>query len=111
VIGYVSKSPLKVGVKLSPETGKFLAEFNCEGLKIKTEGSVIGVFGPKGINEFNKKSTDEFSVNAKTEQVPKKFEGETKESTLITEINGEGPYESGQEAAAENTGEELTIKA
>jgi hypothetical protein len=109
-LGVIKASPLSVGVKLSAESGGLLAEFNCEGLKVKTEGSVIGIV-TGGINTFSKASQDAFTVNSKFEQVPNKFEGESEISALVTSINGEGPFESGQEAAAENKGEELEIKA
>ena len=108
-LGYISKSPLKVGVVLSPETGTVLAEFNCEGLEIETTGSVIGE--QKGdINVFNKKSENVFTVNGEGLQSVKSFEGGSTHE-LLSKINGSGPFPSGQQATAVNTGEELEIKA
>jgi hypothetical protein len=109
VLGYISKSPLSVGVLLTAEGGGALAEFDCEGLKVKTTGGVIGAL-TGGINSFSKSSTDTFSVDGANKQVPQSFEGGATH-VLSTEINGEGPFESGQQAVAVNKGEELEIKA
>jgi hypothetical protein len=108
-LGYISKSPLKVGVVLSPETGTVLAEFNCEGLEIETTGSVIGE--QKGdINVFSKTSENVFTVNGEGFQSVKSFEGGSNHE-LLSKINGSGPFPSGQQATAVNKGEELEIKA
>jgi hypothetical protein len=108
-LGYISKSPLKVGVVLSPESGSVLAEFNCEGLTVVTSGSVIGE--QKGdINVFSKSSENVFSVTGGGVQTVTKFEGGATH-VLESVINGSGPFESGQQAEAANKGEELEIKA
>jgi hypothetical protein len=108
-LGYISKSPLKVGVLLKPETGTVLAAFNCEGLEIETTGSVIGE--QKGdINVFSKKSENVFTINGEGFQSVKNFEGGSNHE-LLSKINGSGPFPSGQQATAVNTGEELEIKA
>jgi hypothetical protein len=109
VLGYITKSPLSVGVALSPETGTVLAEFNCEGLEIETTGSVIGE--QKGdINTFSKTSENVFKVSGGGVQEPTAFEGGAKQ-VLESKINGSGPFESGQQATVVNKGEELEIKA
>jgi hypothetical protein len=108
-LGYISKSPLKVGVLLKPETGTVLAEFNCEGLEIETTGSVIGE--QKGdINVFSKTSENVFTINGEGLQSVKNFEGGSNHE-LLSKINGSGPFPSGQQATAVNKGEELQIKA
>ena len=108
-LGYISKSPLKVGVLLKPESGSVLAEFNCEGLEIETTGSVIGE--QKGdINVFNKTSENVFTINGEGLQSVKNFEGGSNHE-LLSKINGSGPFPSGQQATAVNKGEELEIKA
>jgi hypothetical protein len=108
-IGYISKSPLRVGAELHAEGATPLAEFNCEGLEIVTTGAVIGE-QTGDINTFNKTSTDTFEVNGEGFQEVKSFEGgPTKE--LLSKINGSGPFPSGQQAKAVNKGEELEIKA
>jgi len=99
----------EVGVALKAETGTVLAEFECEGLiKVKVTGSVIGHISP--VNTFSKVSTDTFIVVAEEQDV-KKFEGSAEEHVLLSEINGNGPFPSGQEATATNKGENLEIKA
>jgi hypothetical protein len=108
-LGYISKSPLKVGVQLEAETGTVLAEFTCEGLSIVTTGAVIGE--QKGdINVFSKVSENVFTVNGEGFQSVKNFEGGPNEE-LKSSINGSPELSSGQQAEAVNKGEELEIKA
>jgi hypothetical protein len=97
-----------VGVDLKAETGKYLAEFECEGLLVKVEGSVIGE-QTGDINKFSKVSHDIFAVTAEGYQKYKSLVGGPTD-VLESFIGGAGPFESGQEAEAENKGEELEIK-
>lgn len=107
-LGYISKGAKTVGVLLKAETGSILAEFNCEGLEIVTTGSVIGTIAP--VNVFTKTETNVFAVNGEGFQAIKKFEGGANHE-LLSEINGSGPFPSGQQAEAVNKGEELEVKA
>jgi hypothetical protein len=97
-----------VGVDLKAESGKYLAEFECEGLTVKVEGSVIGE-QTGDINTFSKTSEDIFAVNSEKYQKYKHFKGGS-EDVLESTIDGAGPFESGQEAGAKNKGEDLEIK-
>jgi hypothetical protein len=108
-LGYINKSKKEVGVDLKPESGKYLAEFNCEGLEIKVEGSVIG-HQLGDIDTFSKTSEAVFKVNGEGYQDVKSFEGGSPD-VLESTINGSGPFESGQEAKATNKGENLEVKA
>jgi hypothetical protein len=108
VLGYINKGAKSVGVALKAESGSVLAEFNCEGLEIVTTGSVIGTIAP--VNVFTKAETNVFSVNGEGFQSIKNFEGGANQE-LLSKINGSGPFPSGQQAEAENKGEELEIKA
>ncbi|HEX4483248.1 MAG TPA: hypothetical protein VH081_05630 [Solirubrobacteraceae bacterium] len=108
VLGYINKGAKTVGVALSPESGSVLAEFNCEGLEIVTSGSVIGTIAP--VNVFTKAEFNVFAVNGEGFQSIKKFEGGSNQE-LVSSINGSPPLASGQQAEAENKGEELEIKA
>jgi hypothetical protein len=108
VLGYISKANKEVGVDLTAETGVLLAEFECEGIKVKVEGSVIGHYTP--VNSFTKKSVNTFAINGEGFQDVKNLEGGPKD-VLESTINGAGPFESGQQATASNTGEELNVKA
>ncbi len=108
-LGYISKSPLKVGVSLKGEAGADSADFNCEGLVIETKGAVIGEI-TGDVNAFSKESTDIFTVNGEGFQSVKSFEGGSTE-VLESEINGSGPFESGEQTTTVNKGESLEIKA
>jgi hypothetical protein len=108
-LGYISKSPLKVGVSLKGEGGADSADFNCEGLVIETKGAVIGEI-TGDVNAFSKESTDIFTVNGEGFQTVKNFEGGSTE-VLKSEINGSGPFESGEQTTTVNKGESLEIKA
>jgi hypothetical protein len=107
-LGYINKAKKEVGVLLKAETGSVLAEFNCEGLEIVTTGSVIGTLEP--VNVFTKTETNKFQVNGEGFQSIKNFEGGPNHE-LLSEINGSGPFPSGQQAEAVNKGEELEVKA
>ena len=108
VLGYINKGSKSVGVALSPESGTVLAEFTCEGLEIVTSGSVIGTIAP--VDVFSKSTTNVFEVNGEGFQGVKKFEGGSNQE-LVSSIDGSPPLASGQQATAENKGEELEIKA
>jgi hypothetical protein len=95
------------GVDLKAETGTVLAEFNCEGLSIVVTGSVIGEETP--VNTFTKTESTIFQVTGEGYQKYKSFVGGP-EDTLQSEIDGTGPYESGQQAEAVNKGEELELR-
>jgi|SRR5271165_2305404 len=96
-----------VGVDLTPESGTELASFTCEGLVIHVTGSVYGELTP--LEKFSKKNSTVFEVTGGG--VQKYTEAEGVKDVLETELNGAGPFESGQEATAANSGEELEIKA
>jgi hypothetical protein len=107
-LGYISKSPVKVGIKIEPESGTYLAEFKCEETSVKVKGSVIGEVSP--INVFTKTSEEDFNVNGSGEQEFKGFEGGSGD-VLMSEITPFGFDESGQDQVSKNKGEELEIKA
>jgi len=126
-LGYVSKSPLKVGASLFAESepGAGLeAEFTCTGAaKIRVHGGVIGTQGGD-INTFSKSSTTTYATT-EAELIPgfksvinedTKFEGGPF-TVLLSEFEQgkgwepEGGLPSGQEASAENKGEETEVKA
>jgi hypothetical protein len=108
-LGYISSTPVKVGVSLSGEAGKPSAEFGCEGLEIVTTGAVIGEI-TKDINAISKEATDSFTVNGSGFQTITSFEGGPEE-VLSSTINGGGPFVSGEETSTLNKGEALEIKA
>ncbi len=109
--GYISKSPLKVGVSLEAEGGLDSADFTCEGLVIETKGAVIGEI-TGNVNSFNKTSNNIFTVTEGSHvQIPTKFEGGPEE-VLQTTINGSGPFPSGQDGGTIVVkGENLMLKA
>ncbi len=106
-LGYINAAEKRVGVDLKAEGGGELAAFDCEGLEIKVTGSVIGETSP--VNTFTKSETSTFAVVSGLQKY-KKLEGEP-EDVLESEINGSGPFESGQEASALNKGEYLELRA
>jgi hypothetical protein len=111
--GYISKSPLKVGVLLEAESTKDQADFSCEGLTVETEGAIIGEVGGN-INTFSKASTNTFittgSGPSRVQQFTS-FEGGA-EKILKTQINGTGHFASAQEGGTiKVTGEYLNLKA
>lgn len=107
--GYISKSPLKVGVVLVGEGGKDSADFTCEGLEIETKGGVIGEI-TGNINTFNKTTENIFAVTGGGLQQVTKFEGGPT-TQLETIVNGSGPFPSGQQATVTVKGDELNLKA
>jgi hypothetical protein len=115
-VGYISKSPLKVGVVLSPEGGSYLAQFECEGAQIRSLGSLIGEV--KGnINTISKKFTLSFKQHEGKQEFTHFEGGSEGEHEVRTEFNlGEGFFPpgglaSGQEQVSEVTGEALEIAA
>jgi hypothetical protein len=108
-LGYISSSPLKVGVSLTGEGGLPSADFTCEGLEIVTTGAVIGQI-TGDINAISKESTDSFTVAPSGFQTVTSFEGGSTE-VLESLVNGSGPFESGEETTTLNKGEALEIKA
>jgi len=128
-LGYISKSPLKVGVVLTsekePGTG-FLAQFDCTGVAhVRTFGAVIGE-QVGDINTFSKSAELKFTIQTKEYGFgpskvnnPVAFEGEAGENILLTELEAEGSSEfepagglpSGQEGTVTEKGEDLEIKA
>jgi len=110
VLGYISKSPLKVGLALSAESGSVFAEFTCEGgTEVVVTGAAIGE--QKGdINTFNKAFEDAFTVNGEKLQSTTSFENGAQEE-LLSKVNGSGPFASGLQLAAANKGEEVEVKA
>jgi hypothetical protein len=106
-IGYISAANHEVGVDLTAE-GADLADFECEGITVKVNGSVIGHYTP--VNKFSKTSVNTFAVNGEGFQDVKNLEGQPTD-VLESTINGSGPFESGQQASATNVGEELELKA
>jgi hypothetical protein len=127
-LGYISKSPLEVGVDLVSEEspGGVLAEFACTGVAhVRTFGSVIG-HQLGDINTISKESELSFVIQEKeyfpglVSKVnnPTKFEG-APEDILLTELEAEGSEKfeppgglpSGQEGVAKNKGEAIMVKA
>jgi hypothetical protein len=106
-LGYINKANKEVGVDLTAE-GADLADFECEGITVKVNGSVIGHYTP--VNSFSKTSVNTFVVNGEGFQDVKNLEGGPTD-VLESTINGSGPFESGQQAGATNVGEELELKA
>lgn len=106
-LGYIDAAEHRVGADLSPESGKELANFSCEGLTVVVEGSVIGEVTP--VNVFTKTATYTFETVGGLQKY-KKLEG-MPEDVLEATIGGGGPFESGQECSAANKGEDLELKA
>jgi hypothetical protein len=82
-IGYINKAKEEVGVDFTPKTGTVLAEFECEGIGIKTEGSVIGKDTP--VNKMGTTAVVNL-VGAGGKQEIEKFEGGPKD-TLVSEFS------------------------
>ncbi len=109
VLGYIGKSPLKVGLALRAESGSALAEFSCEGgTEVVVSGSAIGE-QTGDVNAFNKAFTDVFAVSGGLQSVTS-FEGEAKEE-LVSKVNGSGAFPTGLALTSEDKGEELKVKA
>jgi hypothetical protein len=107
--GYISKSPLKVGVVLSPETGSQIAEWSCEGLEMQEVGAII--FQRKfDVNTFSKSWEDVSTVTGEGLQLNTHFEGGPNEIPY-TVVNHSGPFETGVQATVVSTGELLNLMA
>lgn len=104
-LGWVDALKGEVGVDLSPASGTYLAEFNCEGIQTKVKGSVIGGLTP--IDESGETSTETFTGSGFA-QFPQNLEGLSKD-TLITTTSktGEAEYESLQKAIGTTTTDEV----
>jgi hypothetical protein len=110
-IGYIEggKAAHEVGADIKPESGTNLAEFECEGVKIETYGSVIGRVKP--VNTFSKTSELIFKGTSGGGQEIKKLEGQP-EDTLHTNFVGiASGLSSYQEQTTVNKGEDLEVKA
>ncbi len=107
-LGYINKAKTEVGIDITPESGPYLAELECEGVKIVTEGSVIGHQSP--VNTFTKETVLSFFGTA-GKQSPENLEGQPKDVLETSFVGLGGPFESYQEQLSENKGEFLEIKA
>ncbi len=113
VVGFISKAKEEVGIELSAEE-TYEAEVNCGELKLRVDGSVIGLVKPP-YNHFTKELTLVFNQSGGI-QNPEKFE-EGPVATLTTEIGSIFGSEYGEkDRSAESTettnkGEELELKA
>ena len=110
-LGWISKAKGEVGIDLkSGEAGKepYLAEFDCEGLKAKVKGSVIGLLGP--VNHMGITETQTFTGEGFVQEI-QNLEGMGKD-TLITETSktGSQELESAQNAVGTTTNEEVEVK-
>jgi hypothetical protein len=114
VLGYISKSPLKVGVDLTAESGGNSAEFSCEGLGVRTFGSVIGV-QTGDINAISKESTLTFNETAGKQEITKFEGGPTQilksEFNLGEGFGPEGGIASGEQIVSVQKGEALEVAA
>jgi hypothetical protein len=108
-IGYISKSPLRVGIRYGAEVGTEVAEFDCEGLEIIFRGAVIGE-QTGDINAFSKTFSDAFVMTGGGAQAVKSFEGGPTE-TLEGIVNGSGPFEVAVAMQLVDKGEILEIVA
>jgi hypothetical protein len=89
-LGFINKakSPPEVGIALAAVSPTPFEEFECDGLKIVVEGSVIGKITP--VNK-QVKSSSHFTlkfVQAKGVQKPRKLEGEAVD-VLVGHLAGE----------------------
>jgi len=115
VLGYISRSPLRVGIVYTAEApGGYWAEAQCEAFSLRWKGSALGEV-KDDINEFSSESTDVFSTD---DGVPEhtSFEGGTPgEFTLSSEIDQDGSWEGegslGFSTDAAVKGETLMIAA
>lgn len=115
-VGYINKAEKKVGGLFKPETGLYFTEFNCQILKFRVHGGVIGEV-TSTINAFTTSVTLDFKESAGI-QNPLSFEGGPEELLLSEEggigewpVEGESEYQSGQAMETTNTGETLELKA
>jgi hypothetical protein len=93
-LGFINKRAKTVGDALSPLTAANLAEFECAGITIVVEGSVIG-----SITEVNASEYTLTFTQTKGVQNPTSLEGEP-EDVLFTSIAGGAFEQSGQETVA-----------
>jgi hypothetical protein len=118
-VGYINKAKKQVGGLFTPEApNPYFTEFNCQELKFRVLGGVIGEV-TSTINAFTKSVTLDFKESAGI-QNPLSFEGGPVEK-LLTEEGGKGgwpaneeeisKYQSGQSLETTNKGEELELKA
>jgi hypothetical protein len=107
-LGYISMSPLSVGVALAPESGTDLADWSCEGVEIRTLGSIV--FERRGdIDQIGHAWEDVASVTGAGAQTVTGFEGGPRD-VLSTVIEGAGPYEAALKATAVDKGEWLEVR-
>jgi hypothetical protein len=95
-LGYISHSPLRVGIDLSSEAGDW-ADIECEGLLLAVSGSVIAEL-TGNVNISNKRTQSLFRVSAEGAQEVRSFEGSPTD-ILLGAINGSGPFEFSLEAS------------
>jgi hypothetical protein len=108
-LGYISRSPLQVGVDLSSEAAEPWATVDCEGLILSVEGSLIAALAGN-VNVFAKDTESTVAVTAEGFQSVRSFEGGPTD-VLATTVNGSGPFESGVQASFSLKGENLEIVA
>lgn len=106
-LGYISRSPLEVGVDLSGEAAEPWATVNCEGLILSVEGSLIASLAGD-VNVFAKDTESTVAVTAEGFQSVRSFEGGPTD-VLAATVNGSGPFESGVQASFSLKGENLEI--
>jgi hypothetical protein len=107
-LGYISKSPVRVGMSLGAEGPPFPPLF-CGGIVAEITGSVIGeVTG--NVNTLSRHTEDVFALNGSGLQQVDSFEGGPEE-VLFTTINGPPPEASGLQSTIRVSGEELELKA
>jgi hypothetical protein len=106
-LGYISRSPLQVGVDLSAEAPEPWAAVNCEGLILSVEGSLIAALAGD-VDVFAKDAESSVAVTAEGSQSVTSFEGGPT-AVLATTVNGSGPFESGVQATFSLKGENLEI--
>jgi hypothetical protein len=95
-LGWI-KAPTSVGVEFGPKTGTEDAAFECEGLKVKVTGTVIGHVSP--LNSMEIHSTIAL-FGSSFKQEPTDLEGGTADpgaDVLTAHIEGVGEAESLQE--------------
>lgn len=107
-IGYINKAAHEVGADISPESGTNLAEFECEGVKIETYGSVIGRVEP--VNTFSKTSELIFKGTSGKQEI-RKLEGQSEDVLHTNFVGIASGLESYQEQTNVNKGEDLEVKA
>jgi len=84
----------KMGTRLLPESGEFLAEFGCVGglAKVEVKGSVIVEVKPE---KMLSSATLKFSAKS-GKQKPEKFENSASKQVLFSNLNGGSFEQSGQ---------------